>query len=157
MEIRWSDLTYYLQNGVAYAGKTTFLTGFRTQNMMAQHSPEGVQKWTCILIINIDITYPLLDFPPVLGHGCWSSHDMDTLSALVALCDSNPPVTMNSPYKGPVKLSFYKYFFAVSLNNLSKGIQQPSYLWFEMSWRPFDVSVILVLEFEIMSCSNINE
>ena len=63
-------------------------------------------------------------------------YGMKTLSALLALCEGNPPITGGFP---PHKWSVIQNFdiaFAVSLNKLD---QQLSFTWFEMTLPPFIV------------------
>ena len=43
------------------------------------------------------------------------SHDMEKLSASLALCEANAPITSGFPHKGPVMRTFH-VFFVVSLN-----------------------------------------
>ena len=47
----------------------------------------------------------------------WWRHAMETLSASLALCEGNPPVTGGSPHKGPVMTSV-DIFFDVNLSKL---------------------------------------
>ena len=59
----------------------------------------------------------------------WWRHD--TLTALLALCEGNPPVTDGFPHKGPVMQSFNNSFDVKLLNKQSKCS------WIEMSWGSF--------------------
>ena len=62
----------------------------------------------------------------------WWRHQMETVSALLALCAGNSPVTGEFPSQRPVKRSF-DVFFHLSLNKrLSK---QSRRWWFETIWR----------------------
>ena len=60
--------------------------------------------------------------------------DMEAISALVAFCDMNPPVTGDSLHKGSAIRTF-QVFFVISLN------KQLSYQWFEMRRRSGDATV----------------
>ena len=63
----------------------------------------------------------------------WWRHQMETFSALLALCVGNSPVTGEFPSQRPVTRSFDVYF-ALHLNKrLSK---QSCGWWFETPWRP---------------------
>ena len=62
-------------------------------------------------------------------HFSWWRHQMDTFSALPALCERNPPVTGRFPSQRPVTRSF-DIFFDLRLNKrLSK---QSKLRWFEI-------------------------
>ena len=54
---------------------------------------------------------------------------METLSISLALCEGNPPATVDSPLQGPVLWSF-GIFFNASLNKLLS--KESSCRWFEM-------------------------
>ena len=70
---------------------------------------------------------------PNTGSCTWWRHQMETFSALLALCAGNSPVTGELPSQGPVTRSF-DVFFDVRLNErLSK---QSRRRWFEMPSRP---------------------
>ena len=74
----------------------------------------------------------------------WWCHDMETLSALLALCDGNLLVTSGFP--SPVKQTFDIYLmsvwtnFEVSINKLFN--KHSSGRWSEMSWCYCDNTVI---------------
>ena len=62
----------------------------------------------------------------------WWRHQLETLSALLALCEENPPITGGFPSQRPVTRSF-DIFFDMRLNKwLSK---QSRWWWFETPWR----------------------
>ena len=62
----------------------------------------------------------------------WWRHQMETFSALLALCAGNSPVPVNSPHKASITRSF-DVFFDLRLNKLLS--KQPWGWWFEMlSW-----------------------
>ena len=72
----------------------------------------------------------------ILLHGfSWWRHQMETFSALLALCAGNSPVNGEFPSQRPVTRSF-DVFFDLRLKRLSK---QSRRLWFEtpshLSWR----------------------
>ena len=59
-------------------------------------------------------------------------HQMETFSALLALCEGNPPVTDGFPSQRPVSRSF-DVFFDVRLNK--RPSKQSRCSWFETPWR----------------------
>ena len=62
----------------------------------------------------------------------WRRHQMEAFSALLVLCDGNPPVTGGFPLQRPVTRSF-EFFFDLLLNKrLSK---QSRRRWFETPSR----------------------
>ena len=60
----------------------------------------------------------------------WRSHELRTLSALLALCEGNLPAS-GSPHKGPVTRKF-DISFNVELNKLLN--KHCSCQWFEFPW-----------------------
>ena len=71
----------------------------------------------------------------------WSRHQMETFSALLAICAGNSPVPVEFPAQRPVTRSFY-VFFDLSLN---KRLSKRSWgWWFETPtgplWRHYNVS-----------------
>ena len=58
-------------------------------------------------------------------------HQMGTFTALLALCEGNPPVTGRLPPKRPVTRSFYVFSGAC----LNKRLKQSIWRWFETPWR----------------------
>ena len=62
----------------------------------------------------------------------WWHHQPDTLSALLALCAGNSPVTGEFPSQGPVTRSFHAFFDLRLNKRLSK---QPRRRWFETPSR----------------------
>ena len=76
----------------------------------------------------------------------WWCHQMETFSALLALCGGNSPVTGNFPSQRPVTLSF-DVFFDLRLNKwLSK---QPWGWWFQLRRHHAhnDITVMLDMDF----------
>ena len=68
-----------------------------------------------------------------LIHRAWWRHQMETFSALLALCAGNSPVPVNSPAQRPVARNF-DVFFDLRLNKrLSKQLRG---WWFETQLRP---------------------
>ena len=61
------------------------------------------------------------------------------VSALLALCGGNPPVTGGCPSKRPVTHCFDVFFDVRQNNQLNK---QFMHRWFETPWCPCDVTVI---------------
>ena len=75
----------------------------------------------------------------------WRRHQMETFSALLAICAGNSPVTGEFPAQRPVTRSFY-VFFGLSLN---KRLSKQSWgWWFETSphplWRHCNVATGLL-------------
>ena len=64
----------------------------------------------------------------------WWRHQMETFSALLAICAGNSPVPGEFPTQRPVTLSFDVYFDLRPNKRLSK---QSWGWWFETPWRPF--------------------
>ena len=75
------------------------------------------------------------------GSGPWWRHYMETLSALLSLCEGNPALTSGSHRKRTIMQSF-DVSFVVSLNSLLN--KQSSCKWFETPWR--DVTVMRYLQ-----------
>ena len=68
-----------------------------------------------------------------IGFFPWWRHQMETFSALLALCAGNSPVTVELPSQRPVTRSF-DVFFDLCLN---KRISKQSWgWWFETTSRP---------------------
>ena len=63
----------------------------------------------------------------------WWRHQMETFSALLAICAGNSPVTGEFPAQRPVTRSFDVFFFLCQNKRLSK---QSWDWWFEMLSRP---------------------
>ena len=63
----------------------------------------------------------------------WWRHQMETYSALLAICAGNSPVTGEFPAQRPVTWSFDVFFDLHPNKPLSK---QWWGWWFEMPWRP---------------------
>ena len=79
---------------------------------------------------------------PFFGYGTfiefltWWRHQMETFSALLALCGGNPPVTMRFPPQRPVK-RYFDVFFDLRLNKRLSKLSRCR--WFEalslLLWR----------------------
>ena len=69
--------------------------------------------------------------------GSWLCHAIETLSALLALCESNPLVISGFPHKWPVLKCFVDACLCKRLN------KQWSCQLFEMPWRSCDATVTL--------------
>ena len=68
-----------------------------------------------------------------LGHNAWWRHQMETFSALLAICAGNSPVPGDFPTQRPVTRSF-DVFFNLCLN---KRLRKQSWRWwFETLSRP---------------------
>ena len=63
----------------------------------------------------------------------WWRHQMETFSALLAICAGNSPVPGEFPAQRPVTRSFDAFFDLRPNKRLSK---QPWGWWFETLWRP---------------------
>ena len=70
------------------------------------------------------------------------------LSTLLALCEENPPVTGGFPDKGPIMQSF-DFFLYFSQNKLLN--KHSNCHWFDMTWRSWDISVMLVASARFLS------
>ena len=69
----------------------------------------------------------------LLGYPTWWRHQMETFSALLAICAGNSPVTGEFPAQRPVTRSF-GVFFDLRLN---KRLRKQSWFWrFETPSRP---------------------
>ena len=66
----------------------------------------------------------------------WWRYQMETFSALLALCEGNPPVTGGFPSQRPVTRSFDVYFDLCLNKRLSKHLRR---WWFETPSRHCDV------------------
>ena len=96
---------------------------------------------------------------PANGYACWR-HQMETFSALLSLCEGNPPITGGFPSLMPVMRSF-EIFFDLRMNKrLSK---QSRRRWFETPshslWRHChgydaysaynqDLSIVVIITFK---------
>ena len=69
----------------------------------------------------------------------WWRHQMETISALLVLCEGNSPVTGEFPSQRPVMQSF-DIFFDLCLIVLSK---QSRRWWFETSSRPLYDAIVM--------------
>ena len=77
---------------------------------------------------------------PIHNHDrTWWRHQMNTFSALLALCAGNRPVTGEFPSQRPVTRNFDVYFDL----RLNKGLSKQSWgWWFETPSRQYDVTVM---------------
>ena len=78
----------------------------------------------------------------------WWRHQMETFSALLALCAGNPPVTGEFPSQRPATRSFY-FFYLRLIKQLSK---QSRHWWFETP--SLSLVIVSVLEISLNFCSN---
>ena len=91
-------------------------------NPSASHERLNRKRFTCFLVLKL---------LPNLTH-IWWRHQMETFSALLAICARNSPVTGEFPAQRPVTRSF-DVFFDLHLNErLSK---QSCGCWFETPLR----------------------
>ena len=88
--------------------------------------------WSFCLAINMSTYQHFLDlhatwfmWPDNVWHSTWWRHQMETFSALLALCAGNSPVPMNSPHKGQWRgaLMFSLIFVCINgwVNNRETG------------------------------------
>ena len=85
----------------------------------------------------------LRDDKPWINSNPWWRHQMDIISAILALCEGYPPVTGGFPSQRPVTRSF-DVFFELRLKK-KRLTKQSRRRWFETpthsSWRHYNVSV----------------
>ena len=82
--------------------------------------------YNCIHVVISYLTIQTWNFP-------WWRHQMETYSALLAICAGNSPVSGEFPAQGPVKRSFDVFFDLGLIKRLSK---QSRGWWFEKSSCP---------------------
>ena len=91
------------------------------------------QIWIVLNWITRVFLQPTSIAPQRLSHMLWWRHQMETFSALLAICAGNSPVTGEFPAQRPVTRSF-EFFFDLCLNN-GLGKQWWGW-WFETPSRP---------------------
>ena len=69
----------------------------------------------------------------ILGLQTWWRHQMETFSALLAICVGNSPVTGEFPTQRPVTQTF-DVFFDLCMNKRLRKLSRG--WWFETPWRP---------------------
>ena len=96
-----------------------------------QYQPT-TNREACVHFLSSVVMQSLLD--EFIEPNTWWRHQMETLSALLAVCAGNSPVTGEFPAQRPVTLSFDCFFFYLRLNErLSK---QWWGWWFETPSHP---------------------
>ena len=88
------------------------------------------------------------------SYNSWWRHIMETLSALLALCEGNPPVTGGFPSQRPVTRSFEVFFDLRPNKRLSKQLRR---WWFETplrSWRHCNTKQCSISVFHCFELSN---
>ena len=94
---------------------------WKLHTMSCAHTAKHVADWTIGFKGDVRMTL------------AWLRHQMETFSALLALCAGNSPVTGEFPAQRPVTRSF-DVFFDLSLN---KRMNEQSWgWWFETPSRP---------------------
>ena len=87
----------------------------------------------CIYFVDLLIFFSVVFLlPNILLLHPWWRHQMETFSALLALCEENSPVTGEFPSQSPVTRSF-DVFFELRLNRRSS--KQSRRLWLETPSR----------------------
>ena len=79
----------------------------------------------CYLVIRLSRPRKKLCLQNIIKAHTWWRHQMETFSALLALCAGNSPVTAEFPSQRPVKRSF-DVFFDLCLN---KRLSKQSWCW----------------------------
>ena len=109
------------------------------------HSVYGLSQWgtTCMVMevyVLCVLSWRYRDLNQqerVMDHNSnrsWWRHQMETFSALLAICVGNSPVTGEFPAQRPVAWNFDDVFFDLRLN---KRLRKQSWgLWFETLSRP---------------------
>ena len=67
-----------------------------------------------LIVVLIVVDYIIVT--PSLLESAWRRHQMETFSALLALCAGNSPVLMNSPHKGQWRGALMFYLICVWIN-----------------------------------------
>ena len=95
------------------------------------------------LIVNHTLKYQLY------WNHTWWRHQMETFSALLALCVGNSPVPGEFPLQRPVTRSFGVFFYL----RLNKRLNKQTWgRWFETSYAHYDVAVMSTKMCYKMSC-----
>ena len=102
-------------------------------------------------LVTCNIQYSVVQCNSVQCSATWWRHQMETFSALLAICAGNSPVSSEFPPQRPVTQSF-DIFFDLRLN---KWLSKQSWgWWFEMLSCQYDVIVMVqyILQFLTISC-----
>ena len=83
---------------------------------------QPLKFWSCIRTTFINIH----------GDHTWRHHQMESFSVFLALCEGNPPITVEFPSQRPVTRSFAVFFFLGLKQQLSKQWRRR---WFETPSR----------------------
>ena len=97
-----------------------------------RQSPTFDEQWKCTQAETRATPYCCWPDP-------WWRHQMEAFSALLALCEGNPPVTAGFPLQRPVTRSFV-VFFDLHLNKQLSKQSRP--WWFETTSRHYNVTVM---------------
>ena len=104
---------------IRYLSPTT--SGFPSPRWYVKKAPQSLAHchasvvWWAATGNNTPCRVPRVNKGPSAGAGClcrpwWESHEMETFSALLALCVGNSPVTGGFPSQRPVTRSFDVFF-----------------------------------------------
>ena len=119
----------------------------RSNEMMTTSQPENARDHMCKGTNNLQVV--MLYVKTLIPEICkatvsWWRHQMETFSALLAICAGNSPVTGEFPIQRPVTRSFDVYFDLRPNERLSK---QSRGWWFETLssplWRHRNVESIM--------------
>ena len=94
-------------------------------------------RWSIVLIFNVLPVVRAISQPSSrFTDGRWWRHQMETFSALLAICAGNSPVPMNSPHKGQWRGALMFWCFDVDLSLNERLSKQSRGWWFETQSRP---------------------
>ena len=96
--------------------------------LFATRGPDSILRWYLTSTWSYDRPISTMKFPR-----SWWRHQMETFSALLALCAGNSPVTGEFPSQRPVTRSFYVFFDLHPNKRLSK---QSWGWWFDTPSHP---------------------
>ena len=130
MEIRWS----YLHNEISFTGMITLLYQIRIL-ILAQKCSFRDTLYLYINMLQIPYISPdklCVVFSESVRENTWWGHQMETFSALLAICVGNSPVTGEFLTQRPVTWSF-DVFFDLCLN---KWLSKHSWGWWFETLSP---------------------
>ena len=112
--------------------------------LMSVKRPTNIIKCPYAMYVDVKLVVMSLQLPNMIYHTAWTPchiirkvqitwwrHQMETFSALLALCAGNSPVPGEFPTQRPVTRSFDVFFDMRPNKQLSK---QPWGWWFERPW-----------------------
>ena len=125
----WDDSETIFPVNLSCDGEGHISLAVQDHNTKAQHTTQNMSLFGCELFCWCFITNHWIDgidLPVTLcGVMPWWRHQMETVSALLALCAGNSPVTGEFPAQRPVTRS-YDAFFDLRLN---KGLSKQLWGW----------------------------